>query len=290
MAKISYVNGRYVNHCDAAVHMEDRGYQFSDGIYEVIAFYNQRFVDEDLHVARLMRSLKELHIAPPMSEKAVRFVMHEIVARNDRTDGTLYMQISRGVAKRDHPFPAMATRPSFVMAVTGPKMPKEKEVRLGVNVIVEPDLRWARRDIKTVSLLPNILAKQAATKAGAREAWLVDKKGMVTEGAVSNNAIINAKGELITHPLGTTILGGCTRDMVLKLARKAGIKVVERPFSLKEAKAAKEAFLTSTTSNVLPITRIDGKPVGNGKPGVATLKLLALYHEHIFQQTGKRWN
>jgi len=289
MPRISYVNGRYVHHKDAVVHMEDRGYQFSDGIYEVIAFYNRRLLDGELHTKRLLRSLRELHITKPMSERVLTLVMQEIIARNDRTDGTLYMQISRGVAKRDHPFPK-AAKPSFVMAVTGPKMPKEKEVSEGVAVITAPEQRWARRDIKSISLLPNILAKQAATAAGAREAWLVDGQGVISEGAVSNNGIITAKGEVITHPLNESILGGVTRNVVVELARKAGIKITERPFSLKEALVAKEAFLTSTTSNVLPVVRIDGKAVGDGKPGLVTRKLLALYHEHIYRQTGKRWN
>jgi len=289
MGKISYVNGRYLNHRDATVHIEDRGYQFSDGVYEVIAFYNRRLLDEDLHLQRLTRSLAALHIISPVHENSLRFVMRELIARNNRVDGTLYMQITRGVAKRDHPFPH-ATEASLVMAVTGPKMPKAKEITEGVGVITEPDLRWARRDIKSISLLPNILAKQKASLAGAREAWLVDEAGMISEGAVSNNAIINAKNELITHAADEHILGGITRDVVLNIARKSGIKVIERSFSLKEAKTAREAFLTSTTSNVLPVTRIDGVAVGNGKPGPVTLKLLSLYHEHIYAQTGKQWN
>jgi D-alanine transaminase len=289
MAKISYVNGRYVQHRDASVHMEDRGYQFSDGIYEVIAFYNRTLLDEELHMKRLMRSMRELSITPPMSRNALSLVIAELIARNDRIDGTVYMQISRGVARRDHPFPKGA-KPGFVMSVTGTKRPKAHEEKNGVAVIIAPEQRWARRDIKSISLLPNILAKQAATAAGAREAWLVDEKGIISEGAVSNNGIVNAKGEVITHPANQNILGGITRDVMITLARKAGIKVIERPFSLKEAKAAKEAFLTSTTSNVLPVTKIDGATVGNGKPGQVTQKLLALYHEHIYRQTGKQWN
>ncbi len=289
MAKISYVNGRYVHHAEGAVHIEDRGYQFADGVYEVMAFYNRRFVDENLHMKRLARSLAELHIKPPMSAKAMRMVMQELLARNDRIDGTVYIQISRGVAKRDHHFPKIHDS-SIVMVITGAKMPKAKEVREGVSVITCPDLRWARRDIKSISLLPNILAKQAATAAGAREAWLVNDKGIITEGAVSNNAIINSKGEIITSPKDNNILGGVTRETVLNLASKAGLKIVERSFSIKEAKAAKEAFLTSTTSNVLPVTRIDGIKVGNGKPGTITMQLLELYYQHIYKQTGKRWS
>jgi D-alanine transaminase len=289
MARISYVNGRYLHHADAFVHMEDRGYQFADGIYEVMAFYNRRFLDEDLHMKRLGRSLGELQIEAPMTPRAMALVMRELVERNDRDDGTIYLQISRGVAKRDHPFPK-AAKAAVTMAITGAKGPKAKEVQEGVQVITQPEIRWGRRDIKSIALLPNVLAKQVATKAGAREAWLVDEKGMITEGAVSNNAIVNAKGEIITHPLDHDILGGITRDVVLRLARKEGIKVMERAFSLKEAKEAKEAFLTSTTSNVLPVTKIDDTWVGNGHPGEVTRKLLDLYYAHIHRQTGKQWN
>ncbi len=289
MAKISYVNGRYVHHTDAFVHMEDRGYQFADGVYEVIAFYNRTLLDEDLHMKRFARSMKELAISPPMGERAMRMVMRELIARNDRTDGTLYMQVTRGVAKRDHVFPK-ASAASLTMAVTGPKMPKDKEVKEGVSVITAKEIRWARRDIKSISLLPNVLAKQEAAAAGAREAWLVDEKGIISEGSVSNNAIVNAKGEIITHPANQNILGGITREVMIRLAKKAGYRVVERPFSLKEALAAKEAFATGTTTNVLPVVRIDGKKIGNGKPGEVTLALLALYYQHILKETGKQWN
>lgn len=289
MSRITYVNGRYLPHTEAAVHVEDRGYQFSDGIYEVIAFYNRRLLDEAQHMARLARSLDAVQIAMPMSKQVLGFVMQEVIAANERTDGTLYIQITRGVAKRDHAFPVNA-RPSLILSVTGPKSPKQQEVRDGVSVITRPDERWARRDIKAISLLPNILAKQAAVQAQAREAWLVDGEGGVTEGSVSNNAIINGKNEIITHPADRNILGGVTRDVVLAIARKAGIKVVERAFTLKEALAAKEAFMTGTTTNVLPVVRIDGKAVGTGKPGPLTQKLITLYNGHIFKETGKRWS
>jgi len=289
MAKISYVNGSYVNHAEACVHIEDRGYQFSDGIYEVMAFYNRKFLDADLHIERLFRSLNELQICLPMSKKSLQIIMRELLERNNRTDGTIYIQISRGVAKRDHAFPK-DDAPSIVMVVTGAKSPKQSEVENGVKVITQPDLRWGRRDIKTISLLPNILAKQAATAAGVREAWLVDKDGMITEGAVSNNAIVSKKGEIITHPADHNILGGITRHVVLDIARKAGFKVVERAFSLAEAKQAKEAFLTSTTSNILPVVSIDGEKINSCKVGEVSKKLLELYYQHIYSQTGKKCN
>lgn len=286
MAKISYVNGRYVHHAAAAIHIEDRAHQFSDGVYEVMAFYNRILLDETLHMQRLARSLKEIRITPPMSDKALRMVIREVIARNARDNGTVYIQISRGVAKRDHTFPKH-TRASLVITVTGAKQPKAKEVREGVSVITTHDLRWARRDIKSVSLLANVMARQAAAEAGAREAWLIGKDGLISEGSASNAAIVNAKGEVVTSPESHNILGGITRAVVLKLARKSGIKIVEKSFSLKEAYAAKEAFMLGTTANVLPVTTIDGKPVGNGKPGTITMKLLALYLAHIDQETGR---
>jgi D-alanine transaminase len=274
---------------DANIHMEDRGYLFSDGIYEVIAFYNRTLLDGDRHLKRLERSLRELEIANPMPMRCLKMVMQELIDQNDRVDGTIYMQITRGVAKRDHPYPKK-TKPAMTMMVTGAKMPKPREVSEGVKVITQPDIRWGRRDVKSVSLLPNVLAKQAATEASAREAWLLTDEGMITEGAVSNNFIVNAKKEIITHPKNYWILGGITRDVVVEIAKRNGFKLVERPFSLKEALAAKEAFLTSTTSNVLPVVQVNGKKVGDGKVGGITQELLNLYYEHIYRQTGKKWH
>ena len=289
MARISYVNGCYLNHNEAYVHIEDRGYQFADGVYEVIAFYNRNLVDEALHLTRFYRSMSEINLTPPMKLEVLKLVMRELIERNSRIDGTIYMQVTRGVAKRDHVFPK-ASDSSLTMLVTGPKVPPEKAVKEGVSVIVTLEQRWARRDIKSIGLLPNVLAKQKAAVAGAREAWLADKDGIISEGSVSNNAIVNAKGEIITHPANENILGGCTRNVVLQLARKEGFKVIERPFSVKEAKAAKEAFMTGTTTNVLPVVRIDDTVIGKGTPGPVAQKLLALYLDHIFKETGKSWN
>ncbi|MEI7668955.1 MAG: D-amino-acid transaminase [Pseudomonadota bacterium] len=287
MPRISYINGRYVNHSDANVHIEDRGYVFSDAIYEVMAFYNQKLLDSDLHIERLYRSLKELKINFTPSKQSIIIIIRELIERNKRIDGTIYLQISRGVARRDHPFPKNA-KPSLVMMITGAKSPKKIEVENGVGVITQPDIRWGRRDIKSVSLLANVLAKQEAALAGVREAWLIDENNFITEGAVSNNAIINAKGEIITHPLNNNILGGVTRNVVLRLAKNNGIKVIERAFSLKEALAAKEAFLTSTTSNILPVVSINGAKIASGKRGDITKKLQELYSEHVLKETGKK--
>jgi len=286
MAKISYVNGRYVDHAQAAVHIEDRGYQFADGVYEYIAFYNRTLLDADLHLKRLERSLKELEIAMPASPNALRIIIRELIAKNGREDGGLYMQITRGVANRDHPFPAN-TRPSLIMTICGAKTPKDYEIEGGVKVISMLDNRWNRRDIKSVALLANVLCKQAATRSQVREAWLMEADGTVNEGAVSNAYIITKAGELVTHHADEHVLGGVTRDVVLKLARKAGIPVAERAFNIVEAKAAAEAFITSTSANVLPVVKIDDRLVGNGKVGEITIKLQVLYAEHIYKQTGK---
>ncbi len=288
MAKVSYVNGAYVLHSDAMVHIEDRGYQFSDGIYEYCAFYNGVLLDEDLHWARLERSLKELHMAAPMSRAALNIVVQELIEQNGKRDGGLYLQVTRGVAKRDHPFP-MRVKPALTMTVCAPKYPKPSEIQDGVRVVTHPDHRWARRDIKSISLLANVIAKQTANAKGLREAWLVMDNGQISEGSVSNAYIINAKGELITHHLDHHILGGVTRDVVLKLARKARIIVHERAFNLQEIKSAQEAFITSTSVNVLPVVKVDDIVIGKGKPGPVTKKLLQLYYDHILEQTGKRF-
>lgn len=287
MPRVSYVNGCYLHHADARVHIEDRGYQFADGIYEYVAFYNRTLLDGELHWQRLARSLAALSIAPPVSVCALNIIVRELIARNGRQHGGLYLQITRGVARRDHPFPKH-TKPSLVLTVCAPKFPRPYEVKNGVKVITHPDERWARRDIKSVALLANVLAKQEASRQGAREAWLVEDEKNISEGAVSNTYIINHKGELITHPADHHILGGVTRDVVLRLAKKNGVAVKERVFSIAEMRDATEAFITSTSANVLPVAAIDGKPVGSGKVGDITRKLQELYGEHIFRQTGYR--
>ena len=287
MSRISYVNGAYVPHREAMVHIEDRGYQFADGIYEYIAFYNRILVDGDLHFRRMERSLHELQIAMPMSLASMKIVVRELIEQNGKDDGGLYIQITRGVAKRDHGFPKNI-RPALVIAVCAAKLPTEKQIKEGVNVITQPDIRWGRRDIKSISLLPNILAKQKAVEKQAREAWLVDGD-IISEGSASNSYIVSKTGELITHPANECILGGITRDVVLKLARGDGIKVNERAFTLAEVKHAAEAFITSTSANVLPVVTIDEAAIGNGKPGKITHRLNELYTAHIFKLTGKRF-
>lgn len=288
MARVSYVNGKYTLHSEAMAHIEDRGYQFADGIYEYCAFYNRTLLDADLHFKRLQRSLKELEIPEPMSAAAMKQVIKELIERNAKDDGGLYIQVTRGVARRDHPFPK-GVRPVLSMTVCGAKTPKPSEIKNGVKAITRPDHRWHRRDIKSVSLLANVMAKNEASKQGVREAWLLLENGKFTEGSVSNIYIINSKDELITHPADYHILGGVTRDVVLKLARANGIKVIEKAFTMNDVKDAHEAFITSTSANVLPVVKVDDITIGKGKPGPVTHKLMDLYHAHIFSQTGKQF-
>jgi D-alanine transaminase len=285
--RIAYVNGRYIDHAQASVHIEDRGYQFSDGIYEYIAFFNQKLLDGDLHFKRLERSLKELEIAAPVSAGALKIIVRELIERNGREDGGLYIQVTRGVAKRDHVFPKNV-RPALVMTVCGAKTPKQHEFTDGVKVITQPDNRWVRRDIKSVSLLANILAKQEASRQKVREALLVEEDGTVNEGSASNFFIVTKAGVLLTHQADENILGGVTRDVVLKIASKAQIKVEERAFNIAEVKDAEEAFITSTSVNVLPVVKIDDRLVAKGKVGEITKRLGELYNAHIFKQTGKK--
>ncbi|MEK0081522.1 D-amino-acid transaminase [Benzoatithermus flavus] len=280
MSRIAYVNGRYLPIGAPAVPVEDRGLQFADGIYEVVKVLNGRFCDLDRHLARLERSLAALSIPMPMSRAALAAVMRETLRRNALSTAIVYVQINRGVAPRNHLFPE-DVEPSLVVTVRRASLPKPRELAEGVRVITLPDQRWKRCDVKSVSLLANVLAKQKGAEAGCREVWLYDADGLVTEGSSSNAWIVDRDGRLITRPLGPEILGGITRSVILELAQTAGLEVVERPFSVEEAKAAREAFLTSTSSLVLPVTSIDGQPVANGVPGSITLELLARYRNHL---------
>lgn len=276
MTRIAYVNGRYLPLSSAAVAAEDRGYQFADGVYEVIKVLAGRPRDLERHLDRLSRSLAALEIAPPMARRALISVLDETLRRNRLKDALLYLQISRGTAPRNHVFPSRA-RPSLVITVRRPAFPGEREREEGVGVITLADLRWGRCDIKSISLLPNVLARQKAAADGCREAWLIDRDGKVTEGSASNAYIVDGAGRLITHPLTERILGGVTRSIILELARDDGMEVVEQPFSLEEALGAREAALSSTSSWLLPVTAIDGRPVSNGMPGHVVRRLMALY-------------
>ena len=280
MSRCAFVNGRYVAHGDAAVHIEDRGYQFADGVYEVIAVHQGGLVDEEPHMVRLARSLRELRMDWPMSERALGVVMREVIRRNRVWTGIVYVQITRGSAPRDHKFPKHAT-PALVVTARRGKAPDPRLLEDGVKIITVDDIRWKRRDIKSTSLLPNCLAKQQAYDAGAVEAWLVDEEGLVTEGTSTNAWIISQDGELITRPATHDILNGITRLALIRLAREEGLSLTERPFTVAEAKRAREAFYSSTTGPVMPVTEIDETVIGNGKPGTFVTKLYAVYQDFM---------
>ena len=280
MSRIAYVNGRYVPHHAAGVHVEDRGYQFADGVYEVMAVDNTRLVDAAPHYDRLERSLGELEIEQPMTRAALDVVLREVVRRNRLRDGIVYLQVTRGVAKRDHPFPEHA-EPAIVVTARRGGRPSPANREKGINVVTVPDIRWARCDIKSISLLPNVLAKQAAREAGGFEAWQVDENDHVTEGSSTNAWIVDVDGNLVTRPLANSILSGITRLVLKQLAEESGVRVIERAFSIEEAKSAREAFITSTTSFVTPVVRIDDRVIANGQPGSTTTRLIELYDQHL---------
>jgi D-alanine transaminase len=277
MSRLAYVNGRFLRQAEAGVSIEDRGYQLGDAIYEVWAVMDGRLADAEGHFARLERSLGELQIPMPMTRAALTVALRETVRRNRVVHGIVYLQISRGVARRDHAFPA-GVSPTVVITAraTDPKA-AEARAEAGVGVITVPENRWGRCDIKTVNLLPNVLAKQAAKEEGGFEAWFVDAAGLVTEGASSNAWIVDRQGVLRTRGVEANILRGVTRLSLIEVAREAGYAVEERPFTVQEALEAREAFLTGAGALVMPIVRIDGQPVANGHPGEVARTLRAAY-------------
>lgn len=282
MSRIAYVNGRYLPQPEASVNIEDRGYQFGDGVYEVVHIHDGRHVDEELHLARLERSLREVRLPMPMSLAALRLVLREVARRNRVREGLLYIQVTRGVARRDHPFPARPVPPALVVTVRRiPPYPTDVEA-WQASAITLPDQRWARCDIKSVNLLPNVLARQAAREQGAIEAILYDEAtGVVHEGAATSFWIVDAAGAIRTRFLDRAILPGCTRAALMAEMRSAGIPFEESPFTLAELRQAREAFITSATSFVRPITRLDGQPVGDGKVGPVVRRLFDLFARHV---------
>ena len=281
MSRIAYVNGRYRPHRAAVVHIEDRGYQFADGVYEVCEVSGGRLVDERRHMERLRRSLAELHIRLPMTLPALSVVLHETIRRNRVDWGIVYLQITRGVARRDHAFPAADTAPAIVVTAKNLDPSRNEAIaRDGMAVVTVPENRWARADIKSVSLLPNVLAKQIAREQGAREAWFVDAKGLVTEGSSSNAWIVTADRKVVTRPADHAILRGISRTVLLDVLHAQGLALEERAFSVAEAIAAQEAFVTSASQAVLPVVRIDAKPVGTGRPGPVVAALRREFHRH----------
>ena len=286
MSRIAYVNGRYVAQRDASVNVEDRGYQFADGVYEVVYVRDGRLIDADLHFARLDRSLREIRIAPPIGRAALTQVMHELLRRNRIGDGLLYLQITRGVARREHVFPAAGATPAIVVtARRTPAFPR-RAADWAVSAITHPDLRWARCDIKTVALLPNVLAKQAAREQGAAEAILVDRNGMVTEGAATTVWLVDETGRLRTRHLDDAVLPGCTRAALVGLLDAAAQPYAESAFSADELRRGSEVFLTSASSFVKPVVRIDGATVGDGAVGPVTARLFDLFARHVRGNTG----
>jgi D-alanine transaminase len=274
MPRFAYVNGRYTRHADAAVHIEDRGYQFADGVYEVCEVARGFIIDMTRHLDRLDRSLRELRIDWPMNRKALAMVMAEVVRRNRVENGLVYLQVTRGVSPRDHYFPTTSVQPAIVVtAKRSDPVAAARRAEQGIKVITVPENRWDRVDIKSVGLLPNVLAKQQAREAGAVEAWFVDADGFVKEGASTNAWIVTAEGKLVTRPADTGILRGITRTTLLDVAAKLGVEFEERSFTVDEAKNAKEAFITAATTVVMPVVTIDGHTVANGHPGSITLSL-----------------
>lgn len=278
MTQIAYVNGAYAPLAHAAVSIQDRGFQFGDAVYEVWGVRGGRLLDRDAHIVRLKRSLSELRIALPMPETALMAVIRETQRRNRVRNGLIYLQISRGQAPRDHAFPAANVHATLVVTAKNLDMAAlEARLSAGVKIVTVPEIRWARCDIKTTSLLPNVLAKQTAREAGAYEAWFVDKDGFVTEGSSSNAWILDADGHLRTRALTNDILHGITRAAVLRVARERGLKVMESAFTVAEAQAAREAFMTAASAPLVPIVRVDDKIVGDGRPGPLACSLRAAY-------------
>jgi len=277
---LCYLNGEYLPLSGARIPVLDRGFIFGDGVYEVVPVYHKRAFRLEPHLDRLQRSLAQVRIDNPHTRDEWRAIIDRLVRSSTPVDLAVYVQVTRGVARRDFAFPRNVTPTVFAMA-SALTRPSAAQRDAGLRTISVPDARWLRCDIKSVSLLPNILAKQAARESGAYEAWFVDKDGNVTEGGSTNAWIVTKDGELVTRQLSNSILGGITRRSLVKLAADAQIKVVERPFSLEEARGAREAFLTSTTSFVTPITKIDGKPVGTGKPGAVAARLRELYYGYM---------
>ncbi|MCS6853186.1 MAG: D-amino-acid transaminase [Elioraea sp.] len=281
MSRIAYVNGRYVPHREAAVHVEDRGYQFADAVYEVVHVHHGRLIDEGPHLDRLERSLREIRISMPLPRPVLGKILREVVRRNRLSEGIVYLQISRGVARRDHAFPKTPVPPALV--ITAKRLQPYPRSLEGwtATAITYPDLRWARCDIKTVGLLPNVLARQAAVEKGATEAILIAADGTVTEGASTSVWIVDAEGRLRTRDLSANILPGCTRQVLLALLAQNGIAVEEGPFAVEDLRRAREVFLTSASSFVKPVVAIDGVPVGDGKVGPVAQRVFAIFSRHV---------
>lgn len=280
MQRTVYVNGQFVPEDRAVVSIFDRGFLFADGVYEVTAVVNGRLVDYEPHIDRLYRSMGELQLGLPVSREELRDIHLELIRLNQLKEGGIYLEVTRGAADRDFVFPSDATQSTLVLFTQARNLVHNPDAEHGIAVITVPDIRWERRDIKSVALLAQVLAKQAARAAGAKEAWM-HEAGVVTEGGSSNAYIITQDGRIVTRPLSNSILPGITRRSVIRLAAEKGLRIEERPFTLAEGFVAKEAFNTSATGLVMPVVSIDGKPVGDGRPGPVTRRLRELYLEEV---------
>lgn len=281
--RTAYVNGRFVPHGEACVHIEDRGLQLGDSVYEVFLIRDGRLFDEAPHLERLERSVGEIAMAMPMGRGALGLVMHELVRRNRVRDGFLYLQVTRGAVKRDHPIPAVQPRPTLIMTARPFDLAgANRRAAEGIAVVTRPDERWARCDIKTTQLLANLIAKTEARRAGGYEAWLVDRDGFVTEGASATAWIVDAEGRIVTRALSNAILPGVTRRVILEAAAEAQLPVVERAFTPYEARRSREAFISSASGAAVPVVAIDGTAIGDGKPGPLTRRIAEL---HLLRNT-----
>lgn len=280
MSRIAYVNGRYVPHAAATVSIEDRGLQFADSVYEVCEVFEGALIDAPRHLQRLHRSLRELDMAAPMTDAALLRVLREVRARNRVSDGYVYMQVTRGAARRDHAFPDPPVQPGLIVTARALNSAKRAATAAsGIAVITLPDLRWTRVDIKTTGLTANVMARQAARQAGAGEAWFVDAEGFVTEGAAANAWIVTRDSALATRKADGSILRGVTRQTLIDLLTAKGLRLEERAFTVDEAKDAQEAFITGATMLVMPVVRIDGVAIGEGRPGPLATELRARFHD-----------
>lgn len=285
MPRYAFVNGQYVAHNDASVHIEDRGFQFADGVYEVVACINGTLADEAGHLDRLERSLAELSIPMPVARNSLKFIIREMIRRNRLKNANVYIQVTRGVAKRDFSFPAMAA-PSLILTARPFNFDGNMKVKNGATAITVPDIRWKRRDIKTTGLLAQVLAKQEAIESGVYDAWMVDDHGYITEGSASNAWIVTKAGRIITRPATHAILRGVTRTALEKICTALGLTLEERPFTVQEAYDAQEAFSTGAVALIVPITSIDGHIIGTGQPGPIAQKLYDEYRQYAAGRRG----
>lgn len=278
MGRTVYVNGAFVDEAEARVSVFDRGFLFADGVYEVTTVVGGKLIDFGRHMARLRRSCGEIALAFPAPEDELLSIHRELVERNGIDEGLVYLQVSRGAADRDFAFPPEGTPPSLVLFTQKKAVVDNPQARSGLRVVTVPDLRWGRRDIKTVQLLYPSLAKMEAKKRGADDAWMMED-GFVTEGSSNNAWIVTGEGTIVTRDLSDAILAGITRHALMEVAAAAQMRVEERPFTVEEAKRAREAFVTSASAFVLPVIAIDGHEIGGGTPGATTLRLRELYIE-----------